>query len=207
VNEMNSDYLRTTITVPRELKQRMKQAGARVNWSAVACEAFEQKLEAIGPIKTITSIDDAVERMRSAHEQPASQPPVDRAGQEAGMHWALNFALPAQLNRIEALKNEMSDVDWIDLMLSCEGPRELAQRIEPSLESGSQRRSPPSRRRLRGADSSKRPAKGGGPGHRHPEREIWQSILDRRPESPRFFLGFADGALEIWKQIKDRLSE
>jgi len=203
---MNSDYQRTTITVPRELKQRMKLAGTRVNWSAVACEAFEQKLDELGPIETITSIDDAVERMRSAQSQPVSQPPVDRAGQEAGKHWALNFAIPAQLKRIEALKNELSGDDWIDLMLSREGPRELAQCIEPSLESGSKRRPPP-RRRPRGADSSKRPARGRGPDHRYPEREIWKSILDRRPESPHFFLGFAEGALEIWKQIKDRLSE
>ena len=45
------NFCRTTITVPGELKKRMKRAGSKVNWSAVACEAFETKLAEIGPIE------------------------------------------------------------------------------------------------------------------------------------------------------------
>ena len=45
-----------------------------------------------------------------------------------------------------------------------------------------------------------------GRGHRGPApgRDVWRSILDRRPDHPEFFLGFAEGALKIWKQIKDQ---
>ena len=38
------DYARTTITVPLKLKRRMKALGNEVNWSAVACAAFEAKV-------------------------------------------------------------------------------------------------------------------------------------------------------------------
>ena len=50
---MKPDYGRTTITVPFELKKRMKKMRGQVNWSAVACEAFENKLEELGPVEEI----------------------------------------------------------------------------------------------------------------------------------------------------------
>jgi post-segregation antitoxin (ccd killing protein) len=38
---------RTTISVPRDLKDRMDAVGVAVNWSAVACRAFERRVAEI----------------------------------------------------------------------------------------------------------------------------------------------------------------
>jgi hypothetical protein len=40
-------HARTTITVPADLKARMEAVGEPVNWSAIACQAFEQGLAKI----------------------------------------------------------------------------------------------------------------------------------------------------------------
>jgi hypothetical protein len=202
---MNSDYRRTTITVPSRLKERMKRAGSQVNWSAIACEAFEKKLDELGPIEEITSIAGALQRMKSIADQQSSLKEPNPDGKAAGKHWAMNYAIPIQLQTMEDLKNGMSTEQWADLMTSRDGPKELARCMEPGRGPG--HRPPPKRRRPGRGGPPMRPRRepdmdhhGGGR-----EREIWRSILDRRPESPEFFLGFAEGALEIWKQIKDQL--
>lgn len=197
---MKRDYGRTTITVPFGLKARMKQVGAEVNWSAVACDAFEQKLAEIGPIEEITSVESAIKRMKSLPKNPGSPDGDCQSGKEAGIHWALNFARPDQLARIEEYRDGISDQDWEPLLMSREGWRELARCIEPHPRPRSfpddLGRRPKNTRRHRHQPRGER-----GPGS---EKEIWQSILDRRPDHPGFFLGFANGALEIWKQIKDQ---
>src|SRR6516225_5119268 len=40
-------HARTTITVPPDLKARMEAVEESVNWSAIACQAFEQRLAEI----------------------------------------------------------------------------------------------------------------------------------------------------------------
>lgn len=202
---MKRDYGRTTITVPFELKERMKKARAHVNWSAVACEAFEQKLEELGPIEEITSVKDALKRMQNLKE---SSPSRERSptGREAGTYWALNFARPGQLKRIEDFRNAMTNSEWEELMTSREASRELAKCIVPRDWTGPR---PGRGREGRGRAGAgpgrhRRPRMKGdhGPG---PERDVWRSILDRRPDHREFFLGFAEGALDVWKQIKDQL--
>ena len=39
-----SNTFRTTISIPKELKEQMAACNGDVNWSAVACEAFRAKL-------------------------------------------------------------------------------------------------------------------------------------------------------------------
>ena len=104
---MKRDYGRTTITVPWDLKARMKKARAQVNWSAVACDAFEQKLEELGPIEDITRLEDVVHRMKATGQEcPKSNPEATESGHQSGKHWAMNFARPGQLHRIEELRDK-----------------------------------------------------------------------------------------------------
>jgi hypothetical protein len=49
---------RTTITVPAELKARMNAVDEKVNWSAVASQAFEQKLDEIERYRSFVVTDD-----------------------------------------------------------------------------------------------------------------------------------------------------
>ena len=203
---MKPDYQRTTITVPVELKERMKIARALVNWSAVACEAFEEKLKEIGPIEEITSIEGALRRMQAVQQQ-ASSPDANPGGVDAGKQWAMNFATPTQLASLEGFRNQMSMEDWTDLMTSRDGFKELARCIEPARGARQGGRPTPKRRRSGRGGLPRHVGQGmGSVGHSQGwEREFWQSILDERPESPDFYWGFANGALEIWAQIKDQL--
>jgi hypothetical protein len=215
---MKRDYGRTTITVPWELKARMKKARSRVNWSAVACDAFEQKLEELGPIEDITSFEGAVERMKAIGTgqagQSESNPEANESGLRAGKHWAMNFARPDQLKRIEELRDENVVKDcWKSLMNSKAGWKQLTECLAPRLKGNrhDSGREPsehnddsiddfePRRNRHR----RRRMGPRGGRG-RNPHREVWRSILNERPGHPGFFLGFATGALEVWDQIKDQ---
>lgn len=209
---MKREYGRTTITVPLELKKRMKQARAHANWSAIACDAFEQKLAELSPIEDITSVEAATKRMKSLNQRgPESIEGVCQSGKEAGTRWALNFARPSQLERIEDFRNEVPDDQWDELMTARDGWQELGRCIErqpgpgphsfehfangDSWDEVTGRPSRHRRRRMRKIPGQK--LRG--------ETDIWRSILDHRPDHPEFYLGFAEGALEVWKQIKDQL--
>lgn len=216
---MRKDYGRTTITVPFDLKARMKKARAMVNWSAVACEAFERKLEELGPIEEITSVEDALKRMKSVQDLPSKSDLVEpnETGREAGKHWAMNFAKPDQLKRIEGFRAAHPNDEWNELMTSREGWMKLANCIDDPSRPMLGRRGQPGihedttfedirpgrhRRRRRFEPGPGGPMPGGPKPNR--EKEIWRSILDRRPDHPGFFLGFAEGALEVWDQLKDQ---
>jgi len=237
---MKPEYARTTITVPWGLKKKMKQVGGRVNWSAVACDAFEEKLESLGPIEEITSIDDAVARMKSmADQQSGNRNEAEQNGMEAGKYWALNSANPDQLRLIEEFWGRV-DADenrnWEVLMLKPNGRERLAVCIAQGYQGegvdwgwGHGGRGG-HRHRARGGHRHRGRHRRGGRGreeHRTPDHEnknesdremaqkqrdrhararmVWRSILSERPGHPAFFLGFANGALEVWGKIKGKL--
>lgn len=198
---MQKDYGRTTISVPMALKGRMKKARARVNWSAVACDAFEQKLSEIGSIEEITSIDAAFERMKGLKAAGATQenPP---SGEAAGTRWAMNYSRPSQLERMEAFRNGMSQVKWEQLLTSPQGSEELAHCLVPSATQSSATPEPEGRTP---GKHRRRPRLGNGHRGSDSHNDVWTSILGQTPDDPKFFLGFANGALEVWRHIKDRL--
>ena len=252
---MKPEYARTTITVPWELKKRMKKAGQKLNWSAIACEAFEGKLEEMGPIEDITSVEGALERIKNiAAERDQNFEMAFGEGKEAGTHWALNFASPEQLSRIQKLKEKIEDPEeevhnnFKKQMLTPHGRGLLAKCVGYGLEFGEEFFQGPEGRhnhrgrrrggrgRGHGRGRGKRRVPGGhwrrgpegksehGPSanehggqekettlqrwnkeKRIRERMIWRSVLNQRPNHMSFFAGFAEGALEIWDQLKDKL--
>jgi len=52
--------IRTTISVPRELKGRMDKVKEGVNWSALACQAFQTKLAELKDTEHNPAWDPAV---------------------------------------------------------------------------------------------------------------------------------------------------
>ncbi len=177
----NPSYSRTTITVPRQLKRRMKAVRDAVNWSAVACEAFAAKLAELAKQEECTSTQDVVERLRklkSADTENASY----REGAAQGRRWAMNTATPDQLERLDAFRNEMSSADWKCRLETKEGCRELIRRIDPSTAPGA----------------------AGGRGR---ERAFWRDLFDPRSmaDIPSFFRGFAEGAIAVWRDVRDQL--
>ncbi len=97
----DGDYARTTITVPKMLKRRMKLQGLQVNWSAVACAAFRAKLEELkekqqGVQAGCASMtkEQAIERLRLL-KQGAPTAACSSPGYVAGQAWAMKHAHPA----------------------------------------------------------------------------------------------------------------
>ncbi len=171
------EYGRTTITVPCDLKQRMKSVGDYVNWSSVACKAFDAKLQDLVQQEEVENLDQVVERLRKLNAE-RTESETSKAGTEAGKHWAMNRATPAQLETLENFRDEMSASQWRELFQHRKGVRELTHCL------------------MHGGDRA--PRRGGG-------RMFWRQILDERPDNPDFFAGFADGAIEVWRAVKDRV--
>ena len=58
-----SKHARTTISIPPDLKARMEAVDEPVNWSALACRAFEQKLAEIIKRKGSSNMNDVINRL------------------------------------------------------------------------------------------------------------------------------------------------
>ncbi len=232
----NKNFSRTTITVPHELKRRMKRTGSQVNWSAIACDAFETKLDEIGPFEEITTIEATVERLKAlaleaeAEQNEAAQP--SPAGEAAGRHWAMNLASAQQLSDLEEFRGEVTPEKWTEVLSTRDGWFELTRRIatddafgvsefsesehtsDGDAEPDHRRREHSPERHGRGRhDGHRRRFKHGG---RHSKgqrrggfraRAFWRSILEERPCEPNFFASFADGALAVWHEVKPQIAE
>ncbi len=235
---MKSAYARTTITVPAELKQRMKSGGTGVNWSAVACAAFQQKLEERKPVTEVTSIEGAVQRMK-AIRQPSieTQERAISDGIAKGKQWALNLATPEQLRQLEGLKGiifDRGDTEWRDFLSNPAGRQRLAQCVasgsnewagipEFQLNLDLAKGDSPGhdgrlveQRRGESHGQGKRPqwSEQLKPSHELSgvlpdvvgwEVRVWRSVLTDHPVHPCYFFGFAEGALQVWVQLKAKI--
>jgi hypothetical protein len=104
----------TTVSVPRELKARMKAAGGAVNWSAVATRAFEAKLLELESQREAGSMDEVFARLDAAEELEAKED--YQAGLNAGREWARG---PGASQRGKTLRRiaeyiEQDDIGWWD---------------------------------------------------------------------------------------------
>jgi hypothetical protein len=79
---------RMNIYVPDDLKSRMDEAEG-VNWSPLACRAFELKLGEIITAKGTRTMQDLISRLRAqkAHEAAVSEAAFARSA-EIGRRWA-----------------------------------------------------------------------------------------------------------------------
>ncbi|HWB08412.1 MAG TPA: hypothetical protein VG826_04280 [Pirellulales bacterium] len=183
-----SQYVRTTITVPHNLKQRMLQVSG-VNWSAVACDAFERKLsesskrESERAMSEMPQFDDAIERLRRLKNlPPTSENPQDfEAGYQWGRRWAMATATPQELDRLERFCDEARD-NWSS------GSKEIMKRIAlavTGIELRDRRTEVPA-----------------------VLRQFWP-VRVGLPEKPgdcsTFARGFCDGAVGFWNEAKDKI--
>lgn len=174
---------RTTISISQDLRHRMEKVQEQVNWSALAARAFEEKLAEIASKKVRKTMDDVIQRLRVSKEQ--ADDASFKEGEKIGRRWAENRATAEQLMRLERFR-EKQGYDWDSLFQENDGtsfwnPEEiLAFRIlfdseEPDSQSA---------------------------------KEFWERALDERAgkvENPLFVKGFAEGALDLWREVKDKL--
>jgi hypothetical protein len=186
-----------------------------VNWSAVACRAFEDKLAEISIKKEEKGIDDIIQRLR------ASKPDlIYQQGQEDGRRWASQQAEYEDLLRLEQLharkraagdwekffhrdyglpnweqtkelfsKASQGKVAWsLEWDSEATVGERLVRAVCPRLNAGDLRFDCGSWRRVC--------------------QEFWQSFVgddDFKVDHPSYVRGFAEGALAVWSQVKDRV--
>lgn len=97
---------RTTITVPNELKERMNAVEEAVNWSALACKAFEEKLVEIAKKKGVMDRADVVARLRASKRQTKSH--LFDSGFAAGEKWAKTEADAWELKNLDKFHSEFT---------------------------------------------------------------------------------------------------
>jgi hypothetical protein len=192
MRERVSDYLRTTITVPHDLKRRM-QGVSHVNWSAVACQAFEAKLSEFSQrqgaqeMSNTPSWDDAIERLRRLKNLPdTSEHPRDfEQGFQWGRHWAMATATPQELRRLETLRED--GPMW---ELEAHDGKYIMRKIALTVT---------------GTDLGERRERGAVPAVL---REFWP-IKVGLTQKPRdcfsFARGFCEGAMQFWTDAKDKI--
>jgi hypothetical protein len=176
-----SKHARTTITVPPDLKARMDAVDEPVNWSALACQAFEQRLAEIIKRKGSSNMNDVISRLRASkrtYENAQYQ-----AGHEAGQAWAKDEAEAGELILLSQWKDRAGR-DWDDYFAtgendaygSCEN---FVFTIWPEHD-----------------------------GNRTTSEEFWEgNVPEGQSDHPEdnFVRGFAEGALAVWDEVKDQL--
>jgi hypothetical protein len=133
MKQKRPSFARTTITVPRMLKQRMKREGQLINWSAVATAAFRAKLNEMDQQTETRSLDGVVARLKRPDAEKA---PCDRAlrrGARCGRQWAMIVAEKPQLERLSALRQQHTDEQWKELFSQDAGWRKVARAIDPDV--------------------------------------------------------------------------
>lgn len=97
--------VRSSISIPTDLKARMDAYGEGVNWSAVACKAIENELAAIITRRKARDMEDVILRLRASKRRTDAA--EARAGFQAGERWARESAEYMDLCRLRDAVEEM----------------------------------------------------------------------------------------------------
>jgi len=89
--------VRTTISLPDELKARMDAVEEPVNWSAEAAKCFEKLLGALAAKKQEKDMSDVIARLKASKMESEDQETTH--GFEVGRQWAESQASYAELKR------------------------------------------------------------------------------------------------------------
>ena len=170
---------RQNISLSVDLKRRMDKAGAEINWSAVAAQAFEVKLAEIAAKKEKKNMQDVIQRLRGLKAKSPDE--TYTKGEKLGAAWARDLATPSQLDRL----SEAKDLLEVSLgLLPVDSAFGNAERLAfVFLGKGDQTR--------QGA------------------MEFWAAldinVKRDKADSEQFLRGFVDGAREIWDAVKDEV--
>jgi hypothetical protein len=168
-----------------------------VNWSAVACQAFEAKLSELSQqpgetqMSETPSMDDAIERLRRLKNLPerAESPRDFEEGFQWGRQWAMAKATPQELRRLEAFDEEHRS-HWPHL--DFHGGKDVMKQIALAVTAVEL----PPRREIRRGQIP--PAL----------REFWPvkiGLPDKPHDCLSFARGFCEGAMRFWSEAKERI--
>lgn len=174
---------RTTISVPADLKARMDRVNEPVNWSALACAAFEKKLAEIAAGKEKSTMNDVVERLRASIRSEEGE--QFKLGYETGTKWAEHQATAAQLARLEAFQVQTkakSQAEWQNWFRLSHSHKPWAEIV-----------------RVIAGDQNLRTLN---------VQKFWVSVAGEKNQLPNaedFLRGFAEGAVDLWVRVQEQL--
>jgi hypothetical protein len=168
---------RTTISIPDDLKDRMDRVKEDVNWSGIAADAFESKLNDIARKRTEKSMETVIARLRASKIEAGLD--LYTLGHKDGIKWASEVAEYAELRRLE----RFDVVDMVERFHKRTDSVTWAELVAFSVMANDRRRS-----------------------HTE-ARGFWANIvdpkhMDERLKSPEFLRGFVHGAVEVYEQVK-----
>lgn len=168
---------RTSISLPDDLKRRMDAVGARVNWSKVACLAFEQKLADIALSERKHKMKDVIQRLRAS--KATGEHEALEASKQAGRLWAAKTASWTELTNLNDNFGDWTDGDWDDF---CDCVPDAYGHIGALMEA------------INPGNWDRSIAEGFG-----------DQFLDKKYPSPREIQGFCLGAFELLAEVEDKL--
>lgn len=171
-----------TIYVPDDLKGRMDQAEG-VNWSPLACRAFEGKLAEIITQRGVRDMKDVATRLRTSKQK--SEDMYVKRGRLDGQDWAKNSAEAEELERLAAYdaafaSQSIRSFESVPNASAYGEDEHFVFVIRPDDD-----------------------------GERRAARDFWEELLSDDAEvftgQPAYIQAFADAALEVWNEVKDQL--
>jgi hypothetical protein len=126
-------FVRTTISLPAELRRRMKACGENVNWSAVAARAFQAEVARQNTQKHNIDLEDVVARLRTTDNPSRSE--LFESGRLQGQKWAERQATANQLRSLQAKRREARSngganaENWLSIIDSRRSPIDVLSQI------------------------------------------------------------------------------
>jgi hypothetical protein len=126
-------FVRTTISLPADLRRHMKSCGEEVNWSAVAARAFAVEVARINTQKDDVRLEDVVARLRSTQGHSRSE--LFHRGRLQGEKWAQRQATAAELHRLWATRRDVARKpgtnaeNWLSAVDDKRTPAEVLSKI------------------------------------------------------------------------------
>jgi len=179
---VSNKCVRTTISIPHELKKRMDRVKEPVNWSALACQAFESKLYEIQKLKEIRTMTNVIERLRASKRETES---ADfESGLTAGREWGMKSAEFKELERLSDFCRESKGgvEGWLELFdITHTNAASLAERVCSVVQGDDE---------CACSDVD----------------EFWEDIASETDREPAEWLrGFTEGAVAVFREVEDQL--
>ena len=174
---------RTSVSVPASLKKRMDKVKDEVNWSAIACRAFEEKLAEIASNKEKKNMSDVINRLRASKAEAEAE--SYRDGAKLGTAWATNTARVRELKRFARMRDDWAEC-WDCGNFETDGTCAWAayERVYFYLEPDDD-------------------------GDRTLAKEFWEMATGEENEhnlmDADFLRGFVEGSLTVWDEVSDKL--
>jgi hypothetical protein len=179
-----ANAVRTTISIPASLRDRMRPFNDRATWSSIAASAFEAKLLELESQTDPTTDDEAVARLRAADAEDTNR--ARQEGESAGRAWAMKAARPRQLRRLADHAFDAGAPDWESVVAVASTPRNPGVPAALFLVLN--------------------PEKDGVP---QEVTGFWETVLgpggEKRIENAIFAVAFIHGAVQYWTRVRTRV--